>query len=586
MARTTNKDQPQKTITVPIETVVDPVNGLYNTIIYEETGRKYAGQPLVSSFPLTNFEANFTTATPNTYRTTGAGMWTLDSNKTVMVVKSGTMIYIYEYSTTLNTSPTLVSSFSCLTANKEIYLETIYGSTEKASITGYTKYVFLSLPGEAWVVAYNTRIGNWQVEKVNNTYSGWTSSFYNLGDRRIPSVDNGYYYEVTVAGSSAGTEPTWPTTIGNTVVNGGVTWICRGRYNGFPTTTSSSVVILDGYIFVCVGGDIYNSDLDLPDSWTTTNFISTETNPDNLVALAKYKNYIVAFGTNTIEFFYDAANTTGSPLARQEGVQHNIGCIGQGAVTTLEDRVFWIAQTGSTYYSIWELDNFKTKKLSSSEFDNVLTNLITTSVSSYPEISQYQLLLCVRIGGKFIIGVPTINKSLPTDDISFSYCFFLDLETNLISKFLISDSKNFARPFNWNSLYLWPTWRFGYPSTYYVCFTSLTVQTYDQSPGGGGMNISSIFDSTCTVKTKRLNFDLNNFKVLNEIQLNVFPGISIPSTNYWNIYKDRETAATNLIPTSGYRTTRCGRAREFVCEFIATSYPICDITFKYTEHNK
>jgi hypothetical protein len=38
----------------------------------------------------------------------------------------------------------------------------------------------------------------------------------------------GYAYECTVAGTSHATvEPTWPTTLGVTVVDGGVTWICR-----------------------------------------------------------------------------------------------------------------------------------------------------------------------------------------------------------------------------------------------------------------------------------------------------------------------------------------------------------------------
>lgn len=43
-----------------------------------------------------------------------------------------------------------------------------------------------------------------------------------------PTVPNGFVYEVTAGGGTvAGTEPSWPTTPGNTVVSGGVTFTCR-----------------------------------------------------------------------------------------------------------------------------------------------------------------------------------------------------------------------------------------------------------------------------------------------------------------------------------------------------------------------
>lgn len=46
----------------------------------------------------------------------------------------------------------------------------------------------------------------------------------------IKTGSNSYYYKCTTAGtSSATTEPTWPTTPGNTVVDGTVTWTCYAK---------------------------------------------------------------------------------------------------------------------------------------------------------------------------------------------------------------------------------------------------------------------------------------------------------------------------------------------------------------------
>jgi len=57
------------------------------------------------------------------------------------------------------------------------------------------------------------------------------STAYALGDAARPVTRNGYVYEVTTAGTSGASEPTWPTTPGNTVVDGTVTWTCRNNFN-------------------------------------------------------------------------------------------------------------------------------------------------------------------------------------------------------------------------------------------------------------------------------------------------------------------------------------------------------------------
>jgi hypothetical protein len=44
-----------------------------------------------------------------------------------------------------------------------------------------------------------------------------------------PTTGNGYVYRAQASGTTAGTEPTWPTTVGATVVDGSVTWTNVGR---------------------------------------------------------------------------------------------------------------------------------------------------------------------------------------------------------------------------------------------------------------------------------------------------------------------------------------------------------------------
>lgn len=53
---------------------------------------------------------------------------------------------------------------------------------------------------------------------------------YTLGQVMRPATRNGFVYEVTVAGTTAAAEPTWPTAAGSTVISGTATLTARASY--------------------------------------------------------------------------------------------------------------------------------------------------------------------------------------------------------------------------------------------------------------------------------------------------------------------------------------------------------------------
>ena len=235
---------------------------------------------------------------------------------------------------------------------------------------GGVSYLFLADGTNAYVIDTSGT-----VTQVNQTYSAWVGSTnYTIGNRVVPTVANGYYYEVTTdAGSSSGTQPTWPISIGTTVVDGGITWTCMGEYGGFPSPHVPTPKFIDGYMFLPLANslDIYNSDTDNIYGWGP-NFVSAEMWPDNVIGLMRQNNQLLALGTVSGEFFYDAANATGTPLARNEGTVLQIGCAAPYCGYENERFCIFIGQSDAGGRAVWLLEGFQPKKVSTEAIERVL----------------------------------------------------------------------------------------------------------------------------------------------------------------------------------------------------------------------
>lgn len=75
----------------------------------------------------------------------------------------------------------------------------------------------------AGVVSRTLTVANsWSVQRA-------ASTAYAAGDVVRPAAANGFLYRATNAGTTAAGLPTYPVILGQTVVDGGLTWECYGR---------------------------------------------------------------------------------------------------------------------------------------------------------------------------------------------------------------------------------------------------------------------------------------------------------------------------------------------------------------------
>jgi len=135
--------------------------------------------------------------------------------------------------------------------------------------------------------------------------------------------------------------------------------------------------VLDGYLFVLgTNGYIYNSGLGDPTTWAALDFLEAERDPDGGQYLGKHHDNVVAYGVKTIEFFYDAANATGSPLTRRQDVSHQIGCANGESVWEEGDRSFFLGNDFSGALHVYTLENFQVRPVSTSTVDSFLNQAI------------------------------------------------------------------------------------------------------------------------------------------------------------------------------------------------------------------
>jgi hypothetical protein len=89
--------------------------------------------------------------------------------------------------------------------------------TNEVAGTGYTAGG-ATLANKAVTV---TAANSWSIQAA-------VSTAYTVGSVVRPTTGNGFLYQCVVAGTSAGSAPTWPTVVGTTVADNTVTWLNIG----------------------------------------------------------------------------------------------------------------------------------------------------------------------------------------------------------------------------------------------------------------------------------------------------------------------------------------------------------------------
>jgi len=159
-------------------------------------------------------------------------------------------------------------------------------------------------------------------------------------------------------------------------------------------TLAGTFANLDGYACIMdTDGVLWASDLNSITGWTSTSFDSANAYPDRGVGAVRHRQYIIAFGTESMEFFYNAGLTP-FPFAKNKPLTQKIGAVSAEAITNIADSTFWCGSTAEGGLSIFQYDS-ELRRISTPEIDATLVLSGASSIS----------LSSLRFGGRSFVLV-------------------------------------------------------------------------------------------------------------------------------------------------------------------------------------
>lgn len=200
---------------------------------------------------------------------------------------------------------------------------------------------------------------------VNDSFAiaGATPSAYN-GTYTVKTVADSTHFTYTFAG---GTSPATGTI---TAVGGKV--------------TVPGVVFLDQYFFVMdTNATIRCSALNNGLAWNALDFITAQIEPGAGVALAKSKNYIIAFKEWSTEYFYDAGNAVGSPLSPVANGFNLTGCASGASVANLDGTLFFVSQTRQKGRGVQMIQGLQGMPISTPDIERILNLSTLATIYSF-----------------------------------------------------------------------------------------------------------------------------------------------------------------------------------------------------------
>lgn len=141
----------------------------------------------------------------------------------------------------------------------------------------------------------------------------------------------------------------------------------------YPVLTVPGQCWLNGRIYVMTPqGEILGSNINEPHKWEALTNIFANAHPDLGTAITSYNSYVIAWGEESLQFFYDSGDPVGNPLRRVDHAQRTVGCYNADSIVHMRDSVFFAGYDRSRSRGAYMINGFDVRKVSTPYIDGIM----------------------------------------------------------------------------------------------------------------------------------------------------------------------------------------------------------------------
>lgn len=175
----------------------------------------------------------------------------------------------------------------------------------------------------------------------------------------------------------------------------------------FPLRIIGQFVELNGRAFIMrQNGEVHQSGLGDINTWTSSGYVPTDLVTDVGMGLVRYKNNIVAFGTDTAEILENVGNPSGSVLLSRQGEAFGVGAF-RSSISPFRNswiagdvfRIAWIAVGGNDTEGVWLLDRNGMRNIGGDVINKLVAKSDATSISIISAMGQSFVHVSTEVAG-------------------------------------------------------------------------------------------------------------------------------------------------------------------------------------------